>query len=185
MTKEEQYLKRWGFHPKDFNKPLDELGLTGPVLQWLTKYEERFNQDTEEGIVLMGNPRITSQVTSRLVLDMVKRKAITKRVISVDIPTYLIRYQLYDISEKAQQEQKLFELMDLCDLVIYQEMGLTQLTPTQQSRLYTLIQARYAARKPFIVTTVCDAETLELNLGQSIYYRIVSPNQILELVNGR
>jgi len=185
MDKSSKYLKPWGFHERDYSKPLKELGLSSAVQQYLLKYIDRFDAMTEEGLLLMGNPRLSTQVSSRMVYDLLQLGKIHHQAKILDIPTYIIRYQLFEQGERAAQESRLFELMEICDIVVFQEMGLNQLTPTQQSRLYTLIQSRYAAHKPFIVTTVCDLKTLELNLGQSIYYRIVSPNQVLEVVNAR
>jgi DNA replication protein DnaC len=181
MEQAEKYLKQWGFHPKDFAKPLGKLGLSPAVLGWLKNYIEKFGDHTEEGIVLIGNPRITAQIVSRIVFDLAMKEKFKHQVTMLDIPTYIVRYPLFEQYEKAQKETHLFDLMALCDLVIFQEMGMNQLTPTQQTRLYTLIQARYSARKPFIVTAPCDVETLEMNLGQSIQYRIISPNTILEI----
>ena len=83
--------------------------------------------------------------------------------------------------EKAHQENKLRENLLNSDITIFQEISIADWTVAQQARLYTIINARYQPRLPFIATCTEDEDLLEERIGSPNFYRLSDNGSIIDL----
>ena len=169
------YLERWGLYEVDFNKSFDKLELSESIKSHLQKYIDSF--PSPQGITFLGNPRITTQAMSRTVKEIYDRHKIRNRIRVVDVPTHLTNWSNRD----QDQEDALIRDVINSDIVIFQEIALTQWTNLQQAKLYTLLHERYSRGVPFFCTVSCDIDDLESYIGSSIFFRITDNSTFLEL----
>ena len=175
---EKNYLKLWGLHEKDYTKNFRDLGLSPSVIKFLTKYIGSFPD--LGGIVFQSNPKLATRTMARTIMELHGSDKFKNRVSIVDIPSYLVRYGTMDFSERSVAEGKMFEDLVNSDLVVFQEMGLTQWNSAQQTKLYTLLYERYSRKLPFFVTTGISPAQLETNIGSSNFFRVADECTFLE-----
>lgn len=173
----EDYLERWGLYKKDFAQSFDQLKLSKSVYDYLEKYIRAF--PTPNGITFLGNPRITAQAMSRTVKEIYDQGKIRNRIRLIDVPTYLTQYG--KSFQDTDREDALAGDLISSDIIIFQEIALTQWSSVQQAKLYTLLYERYSKGAPFFCTVSCTVEDLESHIGSSIFFRITDSSTFLEL----
>lgn len=172
------HLKSWGLYPKDYSQTFKQLGLSNKILQFLTRYIKRF--PISEGIVFQGNPKIAAKVAARTVRELLEGKKFKNRITVVDVPSYLIRSFNY-IEDRIEMESRLSSDLLSSDLILFQEIALSQWNNEQQARLYTLIHERYSKGLPFFCTVSCSPADFERHVGGSNFFRIADGCTFLEL----
>ena len=176
---ERNYLELWGLNEKDYAKNFTELGLSTSIIKFLTKYIDSF--PTLGGVVFQSNPKVATRAMARTVMELYSSDKFKNRVSIIDVPSYLVRYNSMDYSERATAEGKMFENLVNSDLVVFQELGLTKWNSDQQTKLYTLLYERYSKKLPFFVTCGVPATELEINIGASNFFRVADECTFLEL----
>ena len=179
MNKEKDYLKRWGFQKKDWEKPLDTLGLSQAQLDHLMAYYKNFPE--VDGLVFHGHPRTVAQVSTRLIKEIFSSDKVSNRITLIDVPSVLLQFSSSSFEARSTQETELLGDLNNSDLIVFQEIALAQWTEAQQARLYILLQQRYAKGLPFFCTVSCDEETFETHVGQSNFFRISDHCTFIEL----
>ena len=66
------------------------------------------------------------------------------------------------------------------DLIVWDDIGVTQMTATQYELLFTLINKRILAEKSNIFTTNKTKEELPMYLGTRLYSRIIGSSETIE-----
>lgn len=173
------YLRLWGFYEKDYTKPLDKLNLSKGVLTFLRRYIEDF--PSEEGIVFQGPPKLTARVMASTIKTLYDAKKFKNRVSVIDVPSFLLQFSSVSFEARAVYETKLLGDLNNSDLVVFQEIGLTEWTPAQCARLYILLQQRYSRRLPFFCTVSTSPGIFEQNVGSSNFFRVSDHCTFLEI----
>ena len=173
------YLKLWGFQHKDYELNYGELKLSDAIIKHLEQYIKDF--PVSAGIVFQGNPKLAAKTMAYTIKRIYDSGSFKNRVSIVDVPTYFTKVNTLQYEERSSVEARMAENVVNSDIVVFQEIGLTQWTPIQQTKLYTLLYERYSKDLPVFCTVSCSPDELEDFIGKSNFFRLADACTFLEL----
>ena len=104
-------------------------------------------------------------------------------VLGADTRDWLARIkQTYGPSGTSETEDDLFRLVRGAPLVVVDDLGAERDTEWGRDRLLTLIESRYDAMRPILVSTNCDLDELADRVGARITSRLIEMCRIQALV---
>lgn len=130
------------------------------------KYSEKFKKALEGniGILMSGLPGTGKTFYANCIANEIQTKGYT--VLSFNLSGYLRKIQ-EDYSNKrdfVSEEEKLLQAVKESDLLIIDDLGSEKLSDWGMEKIYNLIDERYKANKPVIITTNLDKDGLEEHL---------------------
>lgn len=136
------------------------------------KYCENFKENKEEniGMLLYGNPGVgktyaVSCITNYLINEQVS-------VICVSINGLLRQFRSTYNSDNRECENDILRDIKSVDLLIIDDLGTEQLTEWSNSMLYEILDTRYRANKPLIITTNFGSEEFRKRYHKRLNDRI-------------
>ena len=134
-------------------------------------YAETFNLTDPEGLLLRGAPGTGKSHLAVAILRKVMRRGYTTCYRGFNDLLTEIRNS-YDPNYPLTEEQVLRPL-EVTDLVVLDDLGSETPKDFVRDRLYLIINRRYEARLPLIITTNCDSAELEVRVGRRTASRLV------------
>ncbi|MGL5716163.1 MAG: ATP-binding protein [Cetobacterium sp.] len=130
------------------------------------KYSQKFKKALEEnvGILMTGLPGTGKTFYANCIANEIQEKGYT--VLSFNLSGYLRKIQ-EDFNNKkdfVSEEEKLLYATREVDLLVIDDLGSEKLSEWGMEKIYNLIDERYKARKPIIITTNMNKNTLEDHL---------------------
>jgi len=135
-------------------------------------YADEFTQWAErgEGLLFTGQPGSgKSHLAAAIVNALIP---LGKACVFRSVPALLKRIQDTYRPDSRVSESEILAVLQDADLLVLDDLGaerLVESSPTRtswaESMIYYIVDQRYCWRKPIIVTTNCDLETLENRIG--------------------
>lgn len=101
----------------------------------------------------------------------------------INVPAYLDKVrQSFDADSKSIEE--LNEQILNADLVIFDDIGAEKVSEWVQERLYTIVNYRDNELKSSIFTSNVSPTDLKIKLGDRLYSRIITSNEVYEIRGG-
>ncbi|WP_369798242.1 ATP-binding protein [Cetobacterium sp. ZWU0022] len=130
------------------------------------KYSERFKKALESniGILMSGFPGTGKTFYANCIANDIQERGYT--VLSFNLSGYLRKIQ-EDYANKRDfisEEEKLLQAVKEVDLLVIDDLGSEKLSDWGMEKVYNLIDERYKANKPIIITTNLDKGGLEEHL---------------------
>lgn len=153
-----------------------------PEIKDVKAYAESFRPSNEYGLVLFGSTGQGKTFAAECLANALLDKG--HKVVMRSMPQIVAEVQSAGFNLAEWME----ELND-CDLLILDDLGTERMTDFAQSSVFSVVDMRYAAHKPFVVTTnlsereMSDADTLH---KQRLYGRILErclPVQFMEVLS--
>ena len=118
------------------------------VMSLADKYSKAFLKETmKTGLFLFGNVGTGKTYASACIANRLMEAG--KTVLVMTLGLYINKLQ----REWAEAEKDVLEHVKNCDLLIIDDMGVENITEWTQDKVFTLIDTRYRAEKPLIITT--------------------------------
>lgn len=102
------------------------------------------------------------------------------KALFINVPRFLLALK-DNISDKNDYVQHIKENVLNCDLVVWDEVGLKNLTSFEHENILSLINARIDLGKSNIYTSNLNLNELHESLGDRLYSRIVNYSEIIKL----
>lgn len=149
------------------------------VYNKLLKYSACFNKALEENIgIMLTGPIGTGKTFYASCIANAIQDELNKTVLSFNLSGYLRKIQDQFAGSGINEEARLLQAVKEVDLLIIDDLGSERLTEWGIEKVYNLIDERYRAKKPIIITTNMNKleleEHLELNGTNKILDRIIS-----------
>lgn len=118
------------------------------VMSLADKYSNSFlKENLKTGLFLFGNVGTGKTFASACIANRLMKAG--KTVLFMNLGLYINKLQ----REWAEAEKDVLEYVKNCDLLIIDDMGVENVKEWTQDKVFSLIDARYRAEKPLIVTT--------------------------------
>lgn len=146
------------------------------------KYANRCIEGANYGLLLFGSPDGGKTYASCAIANKVIDAG--KSVIMRSVPQLVV---FKDTTEKRATERLLGQLLS-CDLLILDDLGAERTTPFAQEFVYAVVDGRYNARKPMVVSTNLTRSELVHTpdiTQQRIYNRVLEVCYPIEFQTGR
>ena len=163
--------KKLSIIDRDFGSNVFEKAQTvcskeNDFIEKFKKYSERFKKALESniGILMSGLPGTGKTFYANCIANEIQSKGYT--VLSFNLSGYLRKIQ-EDYSNKrdfVSEEEKLLHAVKEVDLLVIDDLGSEKLSDWGMEKVYNLIDERYKANKPIIITTNLDKDGLEEHL---------------------
>ena len=156
MENEKERVKNRGNRYRNFsiidNKFLNSLfekaDCTGKHMEIAKKYAEKFIEKTcDVGILFYGNSGTGKTFASSCIGNYLMERG--RNVIALNIGLYLTELK----QEWSKKETELLHKISKCDLLIIDDLGCEKISEWVLEKIFLLIDTRYRASKPVIITT--------------------------------
>ena len=105
---------------------------------------------------------------------------LTCKALFINVPRFLLALK-DNISDKNDYVQHIKDNVLICDLVVWDEVGLKNLTSFEHENILSLINARLDLGKANIYTSNLNLNELHESLGDRLYSRIVNYSENITL----
>jgi len=99
------------------------------------------------------------------------------------VPDFLDHLRCTFSPESKVSYDQLFEKVKTAPLLVLDDFGEQATTPWAQEKLYQVINYRYNAQLPTVITTVCSLDEIESRIGSrlidhhlSVFFHITAPD---------
>jgi DNA replication protein DnaC len=161
------------FLKKDFDsfKPLDKQDKEREMIRKAARsYALSFRPDESPGLLFRGNPGSGKTHIAIAVLREIIRRGFTGRFENFSDLLSRIRSTWHRDAE--MQEESLLAEVEEADLLVIDDLGAESTADWVRDRLYLIINRRYEAARPLIITTNCAEADLRARVGDRIYSRL-------------
>lgn len=149
-------------------------------LEAAKNFAEHFDrhQVSGEGLLMFGNPgNGKSHLAAAIVNAVIPRG---KACVFRSVPALLKKLQETYRADARVSESEILAVLQDADLVVLDDLGAEKMTEWAESMIYYIVDQRYRWRKPIIVTTNCDLETLENRIGVRTIDRLLEMCVLVE-----
>ena len=146
---------------KFLNSTFEKADMSIPVMKMAKKYTEKFiEKGTTLGLFLHGRVGTGKTFASACIANELMARG--KTVLVMNFGLYLNKIR----RDWAEAERDVLDYVQNCDLLIIDDIGVEAVTDWMQDKLFTLIDTRYRAEKPMIVTTNLELDNSSLTESQ-------------------
>ena len=147
------------FKNADYTVPADQK-----ILAKMQKYADNFHkaQADNVGLLLTGTPGTGKTFYANCISNFIQEKGYS--VLSFNLSGYLRKIQEGYDKKEVSAEDKLLQAVKEVDLLFIDDLGSEKLSEWGIEKVYNLIDERYRAKKPIIITTNLDKRGLEHQL---------------------
>lgn len=154
-----------------FTEKPDNRALRARVTEWLAR-------DPDYGLFFTGPPGTGKTHLARAIVHEYQRRH--RHTIYASIPYLLERLQPNQRPDAPRMDD-ILEAVTRADLVVWDDLGAEKPTEWTRVRLYLLVDARYEAEKPIVVTSNWGLDRLKQQEDARIMSRILEMTQVHEL----
>lgn len=130
------------------NSTFEKADLTGRHMEISLKYAESFTKSKgDAGILFYGNSGTGKTFAAACIGNYLTERG--KTVIAINLGLYLGKLKV----EWGKAENEILEKISLCDLLIIDDLGCEKISEWSLEKIFLLIDTRYRAEKPLIITT--------------------------------
>lgn len=141
------------------------------------EFAANFPPDDGLGLMFLGTWGNGKSHLAAAIVHEVKKQGHT--AVFASMPEVLSRIRAtYDGEAKETESQLMFGLRE-AKLTVLDDLGAEKKTDWTLEKVYELIDARYRARKPTVVTTNLTPEELEIQIGPRAYDRLLEVCQVI------
>lgn len=163
------------------NLVIDNDGTDINEFERLSIIEKNIQQFVNNGHNLLINSNICGNGKSSWAIRMIQayfnkiwiKTDLTCKALFINVPRFLLALK-DNISDKNDYVQHIKDNVLNCDLVIWDEIGLKNLTSFEHENILSLINARLDLGKANIYTSNLNLNELHESLGDRLYSRIVN-----------
>jgi DNA replication protein DnaC len=132
------------------------------------KYAENFIKDgtAQGGILLYGGVGIGKTYATACICNELMENGKTTLVMNLGL--YLIKIR----REWAEAENDVLNYVKTCDLLVIDDLGSENVSEFTKEKIFNLIDTRYRANRPMLITTNLTPVEIEKTLGSRIADRI-------------
>lgn len=122
--------------------------MNSSIMSLANKYSKSFlKENIKTGLFLFGNVGTGKTFASACIANRLMENG--KTVLVMNLGLYINKLQ----REWAEAEKDVLEYVKNCDLLIIDDMGVENVKEWTQDKVFSLIDTRYRAEKPLIITT--------------------------------
>ena len=133
---------------KFLNSLFEKADFTEKHMEIAKKYAEKFiEKDCDVGILFYGNSGTGKTFASACIGNYLMERG--RNVIALNIGLYLTELK----QEWSRKETELLHKISKCDLLIIDDLGCEKISEWVLEKIFLLIDTRYRASKPVIITT--------------------------------
>lgn len=136
------------------------------------RYAETFDKGDRFGLLLWGDVGTGKSFMSAAIANRVIERGFS--ALMTDIGTIVTMRE-----SSFNDRQRLLERLMGCDLLLIDDLGAQRDTPYMMEQVYAVIDGRYRAAKPMVITTNMDAEQIASRRGHGPWSRVI--DRILEV----
>lgn len=154
------------------NSNFENADMSEKYMAFCKKYADRFIEKgfAPKGLLLYGGVGTGKTFASACIGNRLMEEG--KTVLIMNLGLYLIKIK----SEWDKAENEVLNYVKKCDLLIIDDLGVENITNFVLDKVFTLIDTRYRANKPLIITTNLklknDNFSIQERFGQRIADRI-------------
>lgn len=132
------------------------------------KYADKFILDgtAQGGILFYGGVGTGKTYASACICNQVMNNG--KTVLVMNLGLYLLKIK----REWAEAEDDVLNYVKTCDLLVIDDLGTENISDFTREKIFNLIDTRYRANKPMIITTNLTPDGIEKALGSRIADRL-------------
>ena len=141
-------------------------------------HAEHFKEYGFESIMLWGEPgngktHLAAAVHNQLIAQ-------NKVVVFISMPELLGKIKATFNRNNKETEQQILKALNICDLLIIDDLGAEKTSDWVQETLFTIIDGRYRRQKPILATSNIEPSKLKDQIGKRAYDRILEMSQPIE-----
>lgn len=144
--------------------------LRAEVLEASRIYAESVSMEDPEGIVMRGQPGSGKTHLAVAILRRVMERGMDGLYIGFNELLTQIRHS-YNPDFPLSEDEVLMPLYE-ADVLVLDDLGAETTKDFVRDRLYLIVNRRYEAEKPLIITTNCDTAELDVRVGPRISSRL-------------
>ena len=134
-------------------------------------YARSFSHEETDGLILRGTTGVGKTHLAVAILKAVIRRGYTGYY--ANFSDFLSRLRSsFQADAGTETENQLMDIVESVDLLVLDDVGAERLTEFVTERLYLIINRRYEAAKPIIMTTNFDEEELRARIGERTASRL-------------
>lgn len=139
-----------------------------PHMNFAKKYAKKFTENggAPAGVMFYGPVGTGKTFASACIANELMNNGFT--VLVMNLGLYINKIQ----REWAEAEKDVLNYATSCDLLVIDDFGAEDMTPWKIDKTYALIDARYRAKKPMIISTNLSEELIAKNFKDRIADRI-------------
>lgn len=152
MNKVKKYKEISIMDSKLFKSTFDTAQMNERHMNLCKRYAEKFVKigTAPQGLFLYGSVGTGKTFASACIANYLMENG--KTVLVMNLGLYLIKLQ----KDWAEAESDVLNYVKNCDLLIIDDLGVEKISDWVRDKVFTLIDTRYRAEKPLIITTNLD-----------------------------
>lgn len=141
-------------------------------------YAENFSDFGQESLILWGDPGNGKTHLAAAIHNQLREQG--KVVVFVSMPELLNKIKSTFNRDSEESEEQILRALNLCDLLIIDDIGAEKPTDWVQETLFIIIDSRYRREKPILATSNLNTEGLKKQIGKRIVDRMLGASQPIE-----
>jgi DNA replication protein DnaC len=133
---------------------------------------------TGEGLIMYGSPGNGKSHLGAAIANSLL--ATENTVIFANVPNLLLRIQATFGASKKETQSEIMNVLQLADLLILDDAGAEKWSSWVETTLYSIINSRYMARLPVIITSNLGISELKDAVGYRTFDRLIETCPIIE-----
>lgn len=141
-------------------------------------YAEHFEEYGPESIMIWGEPGNGKTHLAAAVHNHLTEQG--KVVVFISMPELLNKIKATFNYNNKETEQQILKALNICDLLIIDDLGAEKTSDWVQETVFTIIDGRYRRQKPIMATSNIRPADLIDKIGKRAYDRILEMSQPIE-----
>lgn len=141
-------------------------------------YAEHFEEYGPESIMIWGEPGNGKTHLAAAVHNHLTKQG--KVVVFISMPELLNKIKATFNSSNKETEVQILKALNVCDLLIIDDLGAEKTSDWVQEKVFTIIDGRYRHQKPILATSNIRPADLIDKIGKRAYDRILEMSQPIE-----